>query len=725
MDDLQLNELVRGRRELELIPVQGAATDRECVFDPVSRQSYRVGWIEAWFLRELLRPRASSSTVESLIHGFREQHVSCSIGEAQLLQIFQRLQRSGLVQRAKHVSPTATKDWRSFVSQLVVYQMRGPQPDRFLRAIAPWFDVLFSRRAVWLWLCAACVTLCAVVLNFDQLSGELADFAWWSRPMAGSTLFIIFLITRAVHELGHGIVCTRFGIRVPDIGVFTILGAPCVYCDVSESWKLPWRWQRAAVAAAGMYVELIVATMAAWLWLYTLPGTLHSLAMQTMLVCSAGTLLININPLMRFDGYYILADWLDETNLRSTADRLTMYMLAGQWLGTSEAAPTATLSRGRCVFLVTFSLMGVAYRLLLSLSIATAIVAMSRGWHIPWVGRALAVAILFAWWGTPLMKLLRTLACTLGLRRSMSPSKAHGTLGVRLRVSAIILAALLVVLFTPIPSRRFASGWIEPQQAQGVFAKHTARLVESRAIDGSQVNANQPLFQFASTELGIEQVQLSHELTSIETQSLHAKYAQQSGADPQETNELPSSQHAQELLQDVRKRQSELSCRAPISGHLVVFPANSPCGPLAIDTHHKFRETWTAPQQVGRTVSAGTLLAAVCSDRSHAVIELDKSQLDDVTGGTPVRLRLPHANYAVIESQVKTIVEIDRLGSLWADRREPTRHPSGQFAAIVEIPASVRNLPGASVDAVFIARPTRLASLLYRWGSTNLRLLGD
>ena len=162
------------------------------------------------------------------------------------------------------------------------------------------------------------------------------------HPVQGSTLFAIFLFTRGLHELGHALVCKRHGVRCPDIGLFIVLGAPCVYCDVSESWQLPNRWQRAAVAAAGMYVELIAATLAAWVWMLTIDGPTNTVALQTMIVCSISTVLINANPLMRFDGYYILSDILDESNLRNRADNIAEARLYRWILGRTAMPITKT-----------------------------------------------------------------------------------------------------------------------------------------------------------------------------------------------------------------------------------------------------------------------------------------------------------------------------------------------------------------------------------------------
>ena len=183
------------------------------------------------------------------------------------------------------------------------------------------------------------VVLLLVLADFERLIDQAHLWQWIIKPSSGSALFVIFVVTRAIHELGHALILTRFGGRSPDIGVIFMLGAPCVYCDVTESWRLPHAWQRAAVAAGGMLAESMVATLAAVVWLMTVEGAVNTLALQTMVVCSISTWLVNANPLMRFDGYYILSDWCDEPNLRLRADECAMRWLKRLVLGRTNDQP--------------------------------------------------------------------------------------------------------------------------------------------------------------------------------------------------------------------------------------------------------------------------------------------------------------------------------------------------------------------------------------------------
>src|SRR5206468_11742270 len=129
-------------------------------------------------------------------------------------------------------------------------------------------------------------------------------------------------ITKVIHEFGHGLSCKHFGGECHEMGVMLLVMTPCLYCNVSDSWMLPNKWHRAAIGAAGMYIELVMASIATFLWWFSEPGLLNNVCLAVMFVCSVTTLVFNANPLMRYDGYYILADLLEIPNLRQKAGQV-------------------------------------------------------------------------------------------------------------------------------------------------------------------------------------------------------------------------------------------------------------------------------------------------------------------------------------------------------------------------------------------------------------------
>ena len=131
----------------------------------------------------------------------------------------------------------------------------------------------------------------------------------------------VLAVTKMLHEFGHGLSCKRLGGECHEIGFMLLVLTPCLYCNVSDSWRLPNKWHRAAIGAAGMYVEIILATIATFVWWYVEPGWIQDLCLQIMLVSSVSTILFNGNPLLRFDGYYILSDLLEIPKYVSKVDQ--------------------------------------------------------------------------------------------------------------------------------------------------------------------------------------------------------------------------------------------------------------------------------------------------------------------------------------------------------------------------------------------------------------------
>ena len=140
-----------------------------------------------------------------------------------------------------------------------------------------------------------------------------------------------------MHEFGHGLSCKHFGGECHEIGVMLLVFTPCLYCNVSDSWMLPNKWHRAAIGAAGMYVELVLASIATFVWWFSQPGPFNYICLSVMFICSVSTVMFNANPLLRYDGYYILSDFLEIPNLRQKASTiLNRSSASGAWASKSR-----------------------------------------------------------------------------------------------------------------------------------------------------------------------------------------------------------------------------------------------------------------------------------------------------------------------------------------------------------------------------------------------------
>ena len=151
-----------------------------------------------------------------------------------------------------------------------------------------------------------------------------ASGALMSRFFSLNNIALIWVTTiliKSIHELGHGLTCKHFGGEVHEVGVMLLVFTPYFFVNVSDSWVMPDRNKRILISAAGIYVELVLASLATLLWAVVQPGALQQELWNIMVIASVSTLIFNANPLMRFDGYYIMTDWIEVPNLSTQVAR--------------------------------------------------------------------------------------------------------------------------------------------------------------------------------------------------------------------------------------------------------------------------------------------------------------------------------------------------------------------------------------------------------------------
>ena len=203
------------------------------------------------------------------------------------------------------------KNWLAKLN-LISFRVSLFNPDPILSRISPWISWMAGPIFLCIWLLFAVVALGTLFVNWNSFISQTAGFFSFSNILI---LAVIWILLKILHELFHALSCNRYGGQVPEMGILCILFIPLTYVNASSSWTFPSRWQRIHVALAGMYIELFVAWIAIIYWATHIgtPGSL--LAHNTILVAGVSSLLFNANPLMRFDGYYVLSDIAQIPNL--------------------------------------------------------------------------------------------------------------------------------------------------------------------------------------------------------------------------------------------------------------------------------------------------------------------------------------------------------------------------------------------------------------------------
>src|SRR5262252_10522141 len=164
-------------------------------------------------------------------------------------------------------------------------------------------------------------------------------------------MWISLGVVKIIHEFGHGLSCKAFGGECHEMGVLLMCLSPALYANVTDAWTLADKWKRIIISFAGIYVELIIAAGATFVWWYT-PAypVANNIALCVMVLCSVSTVVFNANPLMRFDGYYILADWLEIPNLRQKSAAIIQRKLGAWLLGLRERPDPFTPMRHQWLF---------------------------------------------------------------------------------------------------------------------------------------------------------------------------------------------------------------------------------------------------------------------------------------------------------------------------------------------------------------------------------------
>ena len=205
---------------------------------------------------------------------------------------------------------------------------------------------MFTRGVLLVWLLIVLTALVAAVVHWPDLSGSLADQLF--SPSNLLLLWLIYPLVKILHEFGHAFAVKKWDGEVHELGIMLLALTPIPYVDATASASFPEKRRRIAVAAMGMMVELLLASLALFVWLNVETGLISALAYNVMLIGSVSTILFNGNPLLRYDGYYMLADLIEIPNLGQRSTRYLGYLVQRYLLGieTAESPVTAPGEKG-------------------------------------------------------------------------------------------------------------------------------------------------------------------------------------------------------------------------------------------------------------------------------------------------------------------------------------------------------------------------------------------
>lgn len=502
---------------------------------------------------------------------------------AELLQRYQRQRR---------------RAWQSRLLSVFAWRFSLFDPERFVRRCLPLVRPFFGWAGglVWLGVVGTAVVLAAV--HWRDLTHDVVDRVL--APQNLLLLWLLFPVVKALHEFGHAFAIKAFGGEVHDMGVMLLVLTPVPYVDASAAWAFPERRQRVVVGAAGMVVELFVAALVLFVWLNAQPGAVRALAYDVIFIAGISTVVFNGNPLLRFDGYYILADLLEIPNLRARAHTYLGYLTERYLFGRREAElPAAT--PGERAWFAAYAPASFVYRTLVGIAIMLFIAG-----RFFFVGVILATLGAVMWAIVPVAKGVSFLLTNPRLRK------------VRRRAvlaSALMAAAAVgVVALVPLPLRTQAEGviWIPDESVVRAGTEGFVERVVARP--GARVRRGDVLIVAQDPALSARV-----RILEARRRELQARYNEQFPVDRAKAEMIKEELvYVGESLAQARERLAELTIRSRADGTFVA--------PLAEDLPGRFVRQG---EPLGHVVQLATITArAVVSQADIALVRHRTRRVD-------------------------------------------------------------------------------------------------
>ena len=428
-------------------------------------------------------------------------------------------------------------------------------PDTFLKRWMPAVGPLLSIVGMLGWIAVVVFALALVLPEADRLAAGAGNLFQNPDPLVWALLGLSFIGTKFIHEMGHAFSCRRFGGECHEVGIMFLVLFPCPYVDASTAWGFPSKWKRIFVGAAGMIAEVFVAAVAAIIWKFTADESLVSqICYNVMLIASVSTLLFNANPLLRYDGYYILSDYLEIPNLQNKSREYTLGLFRRYLFRVKETKPLPP--KGQRWQLVLYSVTSSVYRIFIGFAIMLMVFFQLPEWARP-VGLIMGLGAAVTFFVVPIFKLGKYLLTEPELHRKRTRAWAWTLSG----ASAI---AILVGLIN-FPTHVRADAVAEPGERVAVRVQTPGEVGEVLVASGGQVEADQPVIRLENPDVEAQLTQ-----AEIEEEAARAAYAAAAVNDPmsrQVTRER--LELARKRLDEARRQYDELTLRAATAGRFV------------------------------------------------------------------------------------------------------------------------------------------------------------
>ncbi|MGH7354041.1 MAG: HlyD family efflux transporter periplasmic adaptor subunit [Candidatus Rokuibacteriota bacterium] len=440
--------------------------------------------------------------------------------------------------------------WLARLSGFFSWRFRLLDPERFLRATVSYVRPCIGWTGAVVWLAVVVPAIALVAVHWTDLTSDIVDRLLSAQTLV--TFWLLFPLVKTVHELGHAYTTKAFGGEVHDMGFMLLVVTPVPYVDASSAWAFRSKWRRIVVGAAGMLVEMFLAALALYVWLSVETGMIRVIAYNTILIAGITTILFNANPLLRYDGYYILADLLEIPNLRQRSNTYLGYLCERYPFGQRDAEPPAATPGERAWFVV-YAIASFAYRVL----IVVGIIAFIADRYF-WLAIFFATLTAVGWIGVPAGKGVRFLFTSPRLRKERPRAVA---------VAGAVVAVVFVVLaLVPVPYRSVVEGVVWIPEESFVRAGTEGFVERVAASPGARVRRGDVLILLTDPELTARV-----EVLTARVRELQARYDEQRPVDLVKAEIIEKDlRYARHERARAVERAAELTIRSGADGTFIV-----------------------------------------------------------------------------------------------------------------------------------------------------------
>ena len=611
----------------------------------------------------ILQMLDGETSLEQIKERFEDEFTPQKITYPDLQQFIGMLHRSGLVisdssgqgrQLMKRGDQKRRQEWMNKFANMFALRFRGIDPENLLNWLYPRTAWFFSWWFFAIWCFLGLSALSLVAVEFDIFRARLPAFHEFFAAKNWIFLGITMAVVKVLHEFGHGLSCKHFGGECHEMGFMLLVFTPALYCNVSDSWMLPNKYARAAIGAAGMYVEVFLASIATFLWWFSEPGLLNHICLSVMFICSVSTVVFNGNPLLRFDGYYILMDLAEIPNLRQKSTEVVRRFMIEMCLGLEQPESPFLPQRNRLLFGL-FTIAAVIYRWLVMFSILYFLNKVFEPYGLKVVGQIIASFGIVGLFVQPAWQLAKFF---------YTPGRMHKVKMPRVYATGAVVAALIgLFFFLPMPYRISCSFELRPVDAQSIYVEVPGQAIEWHARPGDEIEAGITLVKLRNTDLEREVADLHGQVESTERQlaSTERLRSVDSTASLQIAPQRETLKSLKKLLAEKQQELEKLTLKAPIAGHILPPPAKS--APRGAETGRL--PGWSGSpfdEKNANAHFAQSDLICLIGDplRMEAVLVVDQADIDLVRKGDSMRLQLDAYPGQTLRSSLKQIAN-DRL----------------------------------------------------------------